>query len=90
MSEILKPAKPCAIRAWPNPVTGMLNVSWPPVDAGKPLSIKLFDIHSRRIFSTEVRSASQVACWMGDLPDGVYLIKAISEDSSGILRVIKK
>lgn len=71
--------------AYPNPVSNILNLS----DSQEISSVELYNIFGQNVKFLKT-SATSVQVDMSDLPSGVYLVRAFSNNQFKVIKVIKE
>jgi len=75
------------VKAWPNPVEKILNLSFP---AGKYQSLRLIEMNGRKLQEhTLNKTQTQAALDLSSYPKGVYLLELNDSSGSYLLKVLK-
>ncbi len=76
------------IAAYPNPVkqTVTLNLSHKPVGKGV---VTITDVTGKTVFTTEITDVKS-SLEIGNVPSGMYLLKYVDEQSSGVIKLTKE
>ena len=77
-------------KLYPNPSTGRVGVSLDN-NVGQDVNVEVFDLNGRILKSFEIKNSSnQFGFDLSDLSSGVYFVKLISRNASGIKKLILK
>lgn len=75
---------------YPNPSSGRVEVSFD-TNIGQNVEVQIFDINGRILKSFEVKNPSnQFGFDLSDLSSGVYFVKLMSQNTSGVKKLILK
>ena len=75
------------VKAWPNPVTNILNVSF---TAGKFQTLRLVDITGKKLLERNVAATQiQLEIDMSTYPKGIYMVELKGSHGSDLVKVIK-
>ena len=91
-TNLFSPENSFSFTAFPNPTTESVTVQYSSSYAG-PLSIDLFDVHSRRVRRIEARKqAGQFSgvVELGELPRGWYLIRVAEGKKTGAVPILRQ
>ncbi|UOK42910.1 MULTISPECIES: T9SS-dependent M36 family metallopeptidase [Flavobacterium] len=76
-----------SIRVYPNPTKGLVNIAIS--DYSGELSIQVFDLNGRKVYSQDVNNFSiEGAIQLGNLQSGIYLIKVNGENINYTQKII--
>ncbi|MCX6303630.1 MAG: PKD domain-containing protein [Bacteroidetes bacterium] len=85
----MKPEKPF-FRVYPNPTSGTFTLALNGYVPAEKTSVEIYDMKGEKIISAEIIDEMLQEFSLSGRPVGIYLVRVISERSSGTTRIIKQ
>ncbi len=77
------------VKAWPNPVSDILNVSWNGNDQPEGTMLEIRNLFGKPIFSTIIKGNDHVFLSLKNLPPAMYLLHVVQGGKSTVVKVVK-
>jgi len=87
-TELIKNDTEHECLAYPNPTTGLVNLSLGSLYNN--VAIEIYNLSGQVVFASSYQNSKDPECDLGDLETGIYIVKINTEDRSATIRLIKE
>ena len=77
------------VKAWPNPVSGMLNVSWDGNDLPEETILEIRNLLGKPLIATAIKGKGQVILSLKNLLPGMYLLHVVKGHKSKVIKLVR-
>ncbi|MCX6267869.1 MAG: PKD domain-containing protein [Bacteroidetes bacterium] len=90
-SEIMtKPSGQSIFKVFPNPTSGIFTLELSNEPIKPPVVVQVFNMMGSRILETEIRSGRRHQLSLSDQVPGVYLVKVVKDNETGVSKIIRE
>ncbi|TVR42660.1 MAG: T9SS C-terminal target domain-containing protein [Bacteroidia bacterium] len=88
--EIRVPAKEVFFKVYPNPTTGDFTIEMQGFEESEPVLIQIFTMQGNLITNKQMPGAKQYTFSLAGRQTGMYLVRVMQTDKTGVVKIMKK